>query len=300
MDCPKCGASQDDGRDECASCGVVFARWRAAQERAQLRVGAPPQTAPESERGIPAWAAIVALIVVVGLGVMWTVRRREARASHDPSKELDAKVNAINNRINASRVREAQDAARSSVAAQEARIAQMHSEMADLPPAPAPWPSGLDESSARSMIQRCSGFTNLHEISIPKSFRRQDRVVMIRDVAPLEPAVRAGFLELVDEGDFTYVRVLGPGWTGLQAVDAGDSYKISGGRRVVKNVRLGIAGASTVEVWFTWNYDRMDARDLFGTREEPHGNAHFARTGSSWRAVRGSIGSGKLYVPICR
>ena len=68
----------------------------------------------------------------------------------------------------------------------------------------------------------------------------------------------------------------------------------------MKNVRLGIVGASAAEVWFTWNYDRMDARDLFGTRDEPGGNAHFTRTGSSWRAVRGSIGSGKLYVPICR
>lgn len=302
MDCPKCGASQGDERDECVSCGVVFERWRAAQERAQLRVEAPPRMAPESEPGIPAWMAVVALVLAVGLGVMWTVRRREARANHDPSKDLNAKVNAINNRINAGRVQQAQDAAAASVAAQEARIGQMHGEMADLPPATvrAAWPSGLDESSARSMIQRCSGFTNPREISIPKSFRRQDRVVMMRDVPPLEPAVRAGFLELVDDGDLTHVRMLGPGWTGLQAVDAGDSYRISAGRPVLKNVNLRIADTSVAEVWFSWNYDRMDARDLFGTSEEPGGNAHFAKSGNAWRAVRGSIGSGKLYVPICR
>lgn len=267
-----------------------------------MRTAAAPQMATEVERGIPAWMAVVALVLVIGLGVMWTVRRREARANHDPSKDLDAKVNAINNRINASRVRQAQEAAASSVASQEARVRQMHGEMADLPPAAArvPWPSGLDESSARSMIQRCSGFTNPREIAIPKSFRSDDLAVVMRDVPPLGPAVRAGFLELVDGGDLTHVRVLGPGWTGLQVVDGGDSYRISGGRPVVKNVNLRIAGPSTAEVWFTWNYDRMDARDLFGTREEPGGNAHFAKTGSAWRAVRGSIGSGRTYVPICR
>lgn len=301
MDCPKCGASQDEQSDECVSCGVVFARWRAAQERARMQVGPPPQMAPEGERGIPAWMAVVALVLVVGLGLMWTVRRREARANHDPSKDLDAQVNAINKRINATRVRQAQDAAVSSVASQEARVRQMQAETADLAPAaPARWPPGLDESSVRSMIQGCSGFTDSREISIPKSFRRDDLAVVMRDVPPLGPAVRAGFLELVDDGDLTHVRVLGPGWTGLQVVDGGDSYRISGGRPVLKNVNLRLADASSAEVWFTWNYDRMDARDLLGTRDEPTGNVYVAKTATSWRAFRGSIGSGSWSVPICR
>jgi len=43
MECPKCGHVQEDGHEECLRCGLIFSRYRPAEER----IAAGPAIAPE-------------------------------------------------------------------------------------------------------------------------------------------------------------------------------------------------------------------------------------------------------------
>jgi len=62
MTCPNCGASGADGAAECASCGVVFAKWKPRPERA---APAAAQEASWPSRAAAFWAAAAALAVLL-------------------------------------------------------------------------------------------------------------------------------------------------------------------------------------------------------------------------------------------
>ncbi|HEX7807220.1 MAG TPA: hypothetical protein VF608_00780, partial [Thermoanaerobaculia bacterium] len=63
MDCPKCGTSQDAGREECVSCGIFFERWRRVQDQAILQRRTAQNTPlPVIEQGgMPKWMVAIVL-----------------------------------------------------------------------------------------------------------------------------------------------------------------------------------------------------------------------------------------------
>jgi hypothetical protein len=75
MKCPSCSANADDGAAECPSCGLVFAKWRAREEKgkreaaeALARMAAPsnePPLNPWAVRGVAA-AFVLAWILTLG------------------------------------------------------------------------------------------------------------------------------------------------------------------------------------------------------------------------------------------
>lgn len=100
MQCPKCSTEQPDSNVECAGCGIVFARWKATQERprpeAEVVRPLPPVIEPEpGERTIPRWVLAVAVVLLVFIGMKWTSARRAERAREKP-QTLDAMLNDIN------------------------------------------------------------------------------------------------------------------------------------------------------------------------------------------------------------
>ena len=50
MECPKCGNQQPDGLEECQRCSVIFAKFRAMQER-EARYQEPSHDHQDSEHG---------------------------------------------------------------------------------------------------------------------------------------------------------------------------------------------------------------------------------------------------------
>src|SRR5687768_14104544 len=93
MECPKCAAVQADGSVECTACGVVFARYFEAQERAML-TRSQPLVVEEETTTIPRSAIIVAVIVVLAFGLFWTAKRRDSR--ENAKDEATAMLDDIN------------------------------------------------------------------------------------------------------------------------------------------------------------------------------------------------------------
>lgn len=113
MDCPKCSTPQADDHVECASCGIVFARWREIQDRARLAsTPSPMMTGSERASGltIPLPVIFVVLVAIFTLGTAWTVHSKRARASSTGS--MDNLLNEINQKGIETRRNLAADAAR--------------------------------------------------------------------------------------------------------------------------------------------------------------------------------------------
>jgi len=65
MDCPNCGKSSPDEAPECASCGLVVAKWKARAEGSAPAVVTTRPAESDSRGGF--WLLLVAAIVAVGI-----------------------------------------------------------------------------------------------------------------------------------------------------------------------------------------------------------------------------------------
>ena len=75
MKCPNCDAQSGDDAVECASCGLVFAKWRARREKEKheaaeaLAALAAPASAPPVDPRVARGAAVVVVAAwTLGLG----------------------------------------------------------------------------------------------------------------------------------------------------------------------------------------------------------------------------------------
>jgi hypothetical protein len=143
MECPKCGASQPDGREDCSSCGVYFAKTRATLN--QPRPAPPVYVDDESPWSSP-WVVGSIIGLVLLIGAMWMVHKRKHRVEENP----DDILNSINHKI------VTQEKARAQVE-NDQRFAEwrMHFPLRQLP-------DGWNEQRVIEAIEQCSAFAPRH------------------------------------------------------------------------------------------------------------------------------------------
>ena len=283
MECPKCSAVQAEGRDECASCGVVFARFRDAQVRAAFRPitqsqrQAVPAVAPSEERSIPVWMIAVAAGIVLLLGMVWTSKRRAERETQDLAAEGTAMLDEINSKGVQQRRRLQEEASRArpsweaSVAAPRMRSA----------------PVGLDPEQARIILDQCPGFVRMEYVELPKIVPDYGRGYTLEQYPALSAAEENNVVALEKEGGNYRVTLL-PSMSGrMQVSETGSNWVISVGRRRVKSVSQLYCNDATASGRFTYDFDdSFAARMLLRPGVNFEGNASFVKKDGSWRASK--------------
>lgn len=106
-----------------------------------------PLPHPEGATGLPSWLAVAALILAAALGVAvaWTGRlcltaRAEASLSRNQARLAELELRSLRNQVEAERI-----LTRRQLADEQARIAELSRQVADLkakPASPAPPPAG--------------------------------------------------------------------------------------------------------------------------------------------------------------
>jgi hypothetical protein len=302
MDCPKCGTPHDDGIEECSACGVVFERWRAAQERAILQrhvTRSQPLVVPQ--RGVPLWMIAVGLVMAVLLGTAWTAKSRAARQRRDA--EAKNLVNEINNKVVAAAMRAAAASARAQgrdlTAAEQRGLAFATSANATT----LQWPDGLNETSAREMLERCSSFTVPYDIAMPKIFPRSMRSEMLRDFVWLGRAIRNGYATLDETSesgrDAIVVKISPTAWAQLPITDVGNMYQLRMGRPRITEFTSLTKSSDVAHADFAWTYESGKGAALIADRDQYVGNVTFNRTGSAWSVKKATIGSGEWKTQAC-
>lgn len=265
MDCPKCGAANADGSEECASCGIIFARWQARPVRT-FSGQQQPLVEPEKTTTLPPWMVFAALAIVLVVGLVWTGRQRAARAKLNP----DDILNDINVKGMAQRNRLAQEAAK-------ARAQALAAQMAAAPKTELP--DDVNEAAVIALLEQCSFFQQPVTVPVPKEFRSSS----YRSVNAIYPALDAATREQLVEinppvetsspNDTIHVWLTNYAGSKVDVADGGDgTYRFGvGRRRIVSIAPVATAPASDKElsISFDWKYERP-----VGLAIAPDGVAH--------------------------
>lgn len=279
MDCPKCGVTQDDGREDCISCGIVFARFREAQERSQLRRVTQNVSIPDSPGegiAVSRWILFAVLFFVVVFGALWTKSRRDARANRDLRKEGMAQLNEINQKGLKERERlekEQEDARRMAAAMTET-------------PKPMQRPVGLDESAAKSLIEQCDGFTERTTLKLPMYYGTNSDSAYSESYPVLTAALAKRVVERTGNEPKLWP---GPGAGGMNMMDRGQEYEIPLGLRRVREITSLVGGIDHAEAKFRWMYEGRIAAEMLLSGETYTGVAVFINNGGSWRVQAGTV-----------
>ncbi|MGZ8709909.1 MAG: hypothetical protein ACXW28_06770 [Thermoanaerobaculia bacterium] len=275
MDCPKCGASQDDGREDCISCGIVFRRFREAQERAMLARRSTQDIPLESSsgQGLTASRAVLFLVVFLLLvfGGLWTKSRRDARANRDLRKEGMSMLDDINRKAVKERQRLEEEAERAN------KIAAAMSEI----PKPVKRPIGMDEADATRLIEQCSGFRERASIKFPRVY--QEGLDYSGTYPRLAEALRLRIVEKSADGTATLWP--GPGVGGIEILNQGDEYEIDLGFRRVQEITALSGGVDRANADFRWMWQGRVAAETLLTDDTYTGIAELVKNEGSWRVL---------------
>src|SRR5262245_38284585 len=278
MDCPKCGAVNPDGSQECAACGIIFARWQPRPARTFSGPQQPiPEIPPEKSTTIPVWMVFAALGIVVVFGLVWTARQRAARAKLNPDD--------IINNINVKGMKQRQSLA------QEAAKARAQALAAQLAAAPkAELPDDVNESAVIAILEQCSFFQQPAAVIVPKEFRSNSS----RDVSTLYPGLAAAAREKLVEisppiessapNEIIHVWLTDFANTRVEVTEVGDGmYHFGIGRRRITSVTP-VAPSSDVvlNVMFDWKYERPVGLAIAPDGVAHKGGATLQRSGGGW------------------
>lgn len=289
MDCPKCGVAQDGERQDCSSCGIIFARWREAQDRAFLdRRTAQGIVVPEVESGLPRWMVGVAVVVVVALGMMWTVRRRDARANVDLAAQGKAQLNEINKVATKQRL----------VLQEEAARARRMKSLADSDrTATASRPIGFSEEDATSLLHDCVGFETPGTVKLPKVFSSTYLGQASERYPALEEARKSEMVVARETGP-TVTFTLGITAAGMPVTETATEFEFDLGWRQVKQIVELTGTADSAEAEFQWMYQQQTAAEILLRGTTFTGYATFLLKDGAWR-VTGARTTGGDPVKLC-
>ncbi|HEX2834015.1 MAG TPA: hypothetical protein VHW00_13470 [Thermoanaerobaculia bacterium] len=298
MDCPKCGAQQAEEREECASCGIVFDRWRRAQDEAELRRrNAQNAPLPVIEQGIPVpwWLIAVAVAAICVVGTMWTIRRREERAKIDYKALGKAQINQINKDGMKVRQRlsdEMERAERLRYEEEQRRSSELQYEAST-----APRQFSLTEGEVMTALFPCAELREQRIIRLPKEYNADYRSSTFESYPELLAAQRSRLLiTSVENGIVRHtIGVTG----GIIISDVGDHFEVPLGQKRIDGVKDMTGDADRVTATFNWNYDqRVSAEVLLGVRS-PTGKADFLRQNGVWRMTHATLSEARVAHPIC-
>jgi len=287
MECPKCGANQDAGREECSACGIVFARWQP--RRPTLSTTPVEPAAPSSS--IPVPLIIVGAFILVVVGLMWTRHHQAARANVNP----DDILNEINNK--GSNLRRQLREEQAAIHRAQARAAMTANAITPKLPA------DLDEAQIAGLIQSCSYFSDRVTVDIPKKFQVNIYRFTL-DRYPALPVAEAEHLIEFDPptfssssasrylpnpaypGDTVNVKVVPYAYSKVDVSEGDDVYHFGLGRRRIEITRTTPTSESAVNVGFTWGFDNNAGASLAPEREDRNGAAEIQKTASGWSLMR--------------
>jgi hypothetical protein len=283
VECPKCAAVQPDNGVECTACGVVFARFREAQERAFLSRNTSSQqmaTPPvELERTIPKGAVIVALLVFLVFGIVWTARRRDTRVN--ANEAATAMLDEINQKGLKQRQRLAAEGGERSAAAQRAGSWEA-------PVAKGTPPVGFTEADAAAVLNQCAGFNTSEQVLLPKfigdytgnssdelypalPIAKRDKLVEVKP----DPANGRWVVTIPDTAHFR-----------MTIKEDANHHIIPLGRRRVTSVTNLTGTADSAEAKFEFGYEQRVAAELL---VQPYttftGHATFVKKDGAWKAL---------------
>lgn len=277
MDCPKCGVEQDDGREECLSCGIVFARWYAAQHRRIAQTSVPVES-PAAGVAVSRGVIFIAVFVLIIFGALWTKSRRDARANRDLRKEGMAMLNDINKKGNKERQR---------LEAENERARKMAAAMTERPRQARPRPIGFEEADAMRLLEQCAAFTERSSIRFPRVYHEG------AEYSEAYPSLgRALELRIVEKmnRDGQVTLWPGPGVGGLVVLNQGDEYHIDLGMRRVQEITELSGDVDRAEARFRWMWQgRVAAETLLSTSDTYGGVAEFLRQGGVWRVTGATL-----------
>lgn len=291
MNCPKCGVAQEGEREECSSCGIIFARWREAQDRAFLdHKTAQNIVVPEVEPGLPRWVIGVGLLVVVLFGVTWTVRRREARASVNLAAEGKAKLNEINRAATKQRLLLEDEATR-------ARRMKMMTDGDKV--ATATRPSGFSEEDATRLLHDCSGFETPVGVKLPKNYSSDFSSTTDDRYPALADAHKSGLLETSRDGSLV-TNTLGIRAAGMRVAESDTEFEFDLGWRQVQSILELTGTADSAEAEFRWAYQNRSVAEMLLPATDYGGTASFLLKDGQWRVLRASARGGGRTVDLCK
>lgn len=290
MECPKCGAAQDAGREECSACGVVFARWQPRQPRRPTLSSTPVET-PAPSAGIPVPLLIVAAFIVVVVGLIWTKHHQAARASVNPDEIL----NEINNK--GSNLRRQLREEQAAIHRAQTRAAMTASAIKQ------ELPSDLDESRITDLIQSCSYFSDRVTVDIPKKFQANIYRIILDRYPALPMAVVEHLIEFdppsfnssaasrylpnpAYPGEMINVKIVPYAYSKVDVSEGDDVYHFGLGRRRIDITRTTPTSESAVTATFTWGFDNNAGANLAPEREDRNGAAELQRTANGWSLVK--------------
>lgn len=290
MECPKCGAIQDAGREECSACGIVFSRWQPRQPR-RPTLSSTPVDPPAPSSSFPLPLVFVGIFIVVVLGMVWTNHHKAARANVNP----DDILNEINNK--GSNLRRQLREEQAAIHRAQARAA-MTSE-AVTPKLPA----DLDEVQITGLIQSCNYFSDRITVDVPKKFQVNIYGFTLRDYPALPMAAVEHLIEFdppsfnptdakryapnpAYPGDWVTVKIVPYAYSKVDVSEDDNVYHFGLGRRRISITRATPTSESAVSVAFTWGFDNNAGASLAPEREDRNGAAEIQKTASGWSLMR--------------
>ena len=303
MECPKCGAAQDAGREECSACGVVFARWNPRQVRRTTLSSTPVEAPASSGGGIPMPFIFIGIVFVVIFGLMWTKHMREQRAKFNP----DDMLNEINNK--GSNLRRQLREEQASIARAQNRAAMT---AAAIKPT---LPSDIDEERIKTMIEECGYFRDSVIVDIPKKLSPNVYRLtvdhypattmaavehLIEFDPPFNPGQAARYLpDPANPGGVITVKLTPYAYQKVDVREDDDVYHFGLGRRKVEITRTFLTTESKVSASFTWTLEQSAGSSLAPEGEARTGTADFQRTSGGWSMVRAFRNTHNSYTNIC-
>ncbi len=227
---------------------------------------------PTKSTGLPPWAVIAALAVVVILGLTWTARRR---AERKPSS-LDDQLNALNARVIQ---RQHEQQAKVKVGARSTAGEPISSEL---------------EALARQALEQCSFFSEPIRFEVPKEIRKSSYADLVTKQPLIAGLVRLRFIDLdpplniAMPNDFIEVSPTTQMRGTMMVIDDGSSLRFDAGRRKLGELRGG-ASTSRMNLAFEWSYETPIVEELTDYKGRS-GNATLELdAGGAWRVREATV-----------
>lgn len=255
---------QPDGRTECLSCGVIFARWQPTRHSTQERRITRAVPIEKSSKLPWPWIAI-GLAFLMTLGLIGINR-------------VSSKAGISHNRPE--------------------RVAMPHREAQALPVSAVPpirdrasYPPGLSEADLRAMLERCSFFQESKTFDIPRSFEQEAYEVVAFRYPALLIAEKRGLI-VVDRPrkrtEPITVTVTPIAYSTVNVDEEREMIHFSAGQRRIDTVWVVQSPSdSEANIGFTWTYERPEGLELDGSPAHA-GAVIVQRDGKAWGVARGA------------